>query len=103
MIPLIALPMVSLGTLLSLIARSVNSAANLSVVIGLMLAFTAGIWFLSWMQIIGKIFPGTWAIEVARSILVYNTSLSEVALDVMKVIISTAAIYALGILAYTKV
>jgi len=71
MIPLIALLMVSLGTLLSLIARSVNSAANLSVVIGLMLAFTAGIWFLSWMQIIGKNIPrhmGDWGSEVDSSL-----------------------------------
>ena len=108
MIPLIALLMIGLGMLLSLIARSVKSATNLSVVIGLMLAFTAGIWFPSWwlpswMQVIGEIFPGTWAIEIARSILVYNAPLSEVALDIVKVAISTAAIYILGILAYRRV
>jgi len=108
MIPLIALLMIGLGMLLSLIARNVKSATNLSVVIGLMLAFTAGIWFPSWwlpswMQVIGEIFPGTWAIEIARSILVYNAPLSEVALAIVKVVISTAAIYTLGIFTYKRV
>ena len=94
MIILIALMMMGLGMILSLAAKSVKATSNLSVSIGLMLAFTAGIWFPkwwlpSWMQIIGDLFPGTWAIDVARSLLVYGAELSEVMVDVVKVMVNS--------------
>ena len=55
------------------------------------------------MQVIGEIFPGTWAIEIARSILVYNAPLSEVTLAIVKVVVLTAALYTLGIFTYKRV
>jgi len=108
MIPLIALMMMGLGMMLSLVSKSLKAASNLSVAIGLMLAFTAGIWFPkgwlpAWMQVIGAAFPGTWAIDVARSILVYGAGFSEVAVDAAKVAIATAVVYSLGVIAYKKV
>jgi len=107
MIILVALMMIGLGMLLSLAAKTVKSATNLSVVIGLMLAFMTGVWFPkwwlpSWMQVLADIFPGAWAIDVARSILVYEAELGEVAGTALEVLVATAAIYLLGVLAYKK-
>jgi len=107
MIILVALMMIGLGMLLSLAAKTVKSATNLSVVIGLMLAFMAGIWFPKWwlpgwMQILADIFPGTWAIDVARSILVYEAELGEVAGRALEVLAASAATYLLGVLVYKK-
>ena len=107
MIILVALMMIGLGMLLSLITKTVRSATNLSVVLGLMLAFTAGIWFPKWwmpewMQVLAEVFPGTWAIDVARSILVYEVGLMEVIGKVLETLLVTAAIYLLGVLAYKK-
>jgi len=72
-----------------------------------MLAFTAGIWFPKWwlpkwMQILAEVFPGAWAIDVARSILVYEAELAEVAGRVLEVLVATVVIYLLGVLAYKK-
>jgi len=94
--------------LLSLAAKTVRSATNLSVVIGLMLAFMAGIWLPKWwlpkwMQILADIFPGAWAIDVARSILVYEAELAEVAGRALEVLVAAIAIYLLGVLAYRKI
>jgi len=108
MIILVALMMIGLGMLLSLVTKTVRSATNLSVVIGLMLAFMAGIWFPKWwlpkwMQILADIFPGAWAIDVARSILVYEAELAEVAGRALEVLVAAIAIYLLGVLAYRKI
>ncbi|HDD66166.1 MAG TPA: ABC transporter permease, partial [Nitrososphaeria archaeon] len=107
MIILVAVMMIGLGMLLSLAAKTVRSATNLSVVIGLMLAFMTGVWFPKWwlpgwMQILADGFPGAWAIDVARSILVYEAELAEVAGRVLEVLVAAIAIYLLGVLAYKK-
>ena len=72
-----------------------------------MLAFTAGIWFPKWwmpewMQVLAEVFPGTWAIDAARSILVYEVGLMKVIGKVLETLLATAAIYLLGVLAYKK-
>ena len=105
---LLAVMMIGLGLLLSLFARDAKTAANLSVIIGLLLSFTAGIWFPAWwlpnwMRIIGELFPGSWALETIRSILIYEAKLAEALPSVLKVLTATAAIYALGIVIYRLV
>lgn len=105
---LLAILTIGLGLLLSLLARNSKSAANLSVTVGLLLSFTAGIWFPtwwlpSWMKIIPEIFPGSWALDAIRSILVYEADLVEVFPAVLRVSAATAVIYALGIFAYRAI
>ncbi|RLF99425.1 MAG: hypothetical protein DRN49_04405, partial [Thaumarchaeota archaeon] len=46
---LVSIMVIGVGMILSLIARTTESASNLSVVLGLMFAFIAGIWFPKWM------------------------------------------------------
>jgi len=55
------------------------------------------------MRIIGELFPGSWALETIRSILIYEAKLAEVLPSVLKVLTATAAIYALGIVIYRLV
>ena len=108
LIPVTALMTIGIGLLLSLIARTEKAASNLSVSLGLMLAFLTGIWFPrswlpSWMRIFADIFPGTWAIDSTRSLLVYGASVAEVIAPVLGSFLAAAAAYSLGVLAFKRV
>lgn len=71
LLTVVALFMIGLGSLLSLVARSVRGASALSTILGLMLSFFTGIWFPRWMmptwiQALADFFPATWAIDAIR-------------------------------------
>ncbi len=104
---LIGMITISIGFLLSLVAKTTRSAGNLGTMLGLLLSFTAGIWFpKTWMpkplQVLADVFPATWGLDAIRSIMVYNAELGEVALLVIKTLLAAIIIMALGILAYKK-
>lgn len=98
-----ALTSIGIGILLSLFAKTAEGASSLSTVLGLMLSFTAGIWFpREWMpsplQLLASYFPITWSFDVARAILIYERPLSEVLNLLLGSLITAIAIYSLGML-----
>ena len=104
---LVSIMVIGIGMILSLIARTAESASNLSVVLGLMLAFIAGIWFPremlpAWMRVLADIFPATWAIDGIRSALVYGATAAELMPTFLKVLAATTISYLIGIFAYKK-
>jgi len=104
---LVSIMVIGIGMILSLIARTTESASNLSVVLGLMLAFIAGIWFPremlpAWMRVLADIFPATWAIDGMRSALVYGATAAELMPTFLKVLAATTISYLVGVFAYKK-
>ncbi len=98
---------IGIGILLSLVAKTSRGASGLATALGLMLAFTAGIWFPKewlpgWMTLLAEYFPVTWGIDAIRNILVFNLSLDELAPDLVKVLVATIVLYLLGVIAYKK-
>jgi len=103
-----SLLMIGFGMLLSLVTKTAKGASGLSTVLGMMLSFTAGIWFPKswmpeWMRFLGDVFPATWAIDAMRSIMVFEAGLAEVLPDAFKVLGAMVVVYLLGILAYRNV
>ncbi|RLG63535.1 hypothetical protein DRO21_05755, partial [archaeon] len=101
----VALFMIGLGSLLSLVTKSVKGASALSTVLGLMLSFFAGIWFPkwmlpTWMRVFAEIFPATWALDTIRGIMVYEVSIKEVIPKAIGSVVAAFITYGLGILAY---
>jgi len=104
---LVSIMVIGIGMILSLIARTTESASNLSVVLGLMLAFIAGIWFPremlpAWMRVLADIFPATWAIDGMRSALVYGATAAELMPTFLKVLAAAIISYLIGVFAYRK-
>jgi len=104
---LVSIMVIGIGMILSLIARTTESASNLSVVLGLMLAFIAGIWFPremlpAWMRVLADIFPATWAIDGMRSALVYGATVAELMPTFLKVLAAAIISYLIGVFAYKK-
>ena len=104
---LVSIMVIGIGMILSLIARTTESASNLSVVLGLMLAFIAGIWFPremlpAWMRVLADIFPATWAIDGMRSALVYGATAAELMPTFLKVLAAAIISYLIGVFAYKK-
>ena len=104
---LVSIMVIGIGMILSLIARTTESASNLSVVLGLMLAFMAGIWFPkswlpNWMRFLADIFPATWAIDGIRSALVYGATAAELMPTFLKVLAAAIISYLIGVFAYKK-
>ena len=104
---LVSIMVIGVGMILSLIARTTESASNLSVVLGLMFAFIAGIWFPkwmlpAWMRFLADVFPATWAIEGMRSALVYGASITELMPTFLKVLAAAIISYLIGVFAYKK-
>ncbi len=102
-----ALMTIGIGILLSLVAKTSKGASGLATALGLMLAFTAGIWFPramlpKWMALLADYFPVTWTIDAVRNIIVFNLSLEEIYLDLVKIAVATIAIYAIGVIVYKK-
>ncbi len=98
---LMALMILGMGAILSLAAKRPREASTLGTSLGLVLSFTAGIWFpLSWMpkplQEFAQIFPPTWATNLLRDTIVYHQSLSDVLGLLIKVIVATAVFVAIS-------
>jgi ABC-2 type transport system permease protein len=97
----------SIGFALSLTVKSSRAASSLGTVLGLLLSFTSGIWIPKFMlpqplKVFADVFPVTWAIDTVRAVMVYNEELPNLITMQTKVIIATAALMVLGIVAYRK-
>ncbi len=105
LIVMAALMSIGIGIIISIIAKSLKGATDLAVILGLMLAFLAGIWFpREWMppalQLLAEVFPITWAIDAIRSIIVYEAGPGEILLNVVRVFLATLVIYAIDYIVY---
>ncbi len=104
---LMSLMTISMGFILSLASKTAKGASSLATTLGLILAFTAGIWFpRDWMpgsmKMLAEVFPVTWSLDVVRDIVVREASLGEVIAPTIKCLIATIVILVLGVLAYRK-
>jgi len=103
-----AIMTISIGIMLSLVSKSGKGAANLSTALGLLFAFTAGIWFPkemmpSILRFLGDYFPITWSIDAIRQIIVYQATIEDIWFDLIKIMISTIILYLLGVMIYKKI
>lgn len=107
MIVLILVMTISIGILLSMVSKTSRGASNLSTALGLLSVFMANIWFPREMmppliRFLGDYFPITWSIDVIRNIIVYQASIEEIWIDLIKVMTSTVALFMLGVMVYNK-
>jgi ABC-2 type transport system permease protein len=85
------------GALIAPFAKTSSGASGLGVSIGLILAFTTGIWFPrswlpGWLRIVADASPFTWCIDSIRDIMVYGRGWEDVWLHVIGSIIVSVAI-----------
>ncbi len=104
---LIATMTINIGFLISLLTRTEKSAGNIGVMLGLILSFTAGIWFpKDWLPQILKglanVFPITWGLDVIRNIMVYQIPLTELATDIARVMVAALVLFIMGVVSYKK-
>jgi len=102
---MVALLTIGLGSLLSLITKTIKGATALSTIIGLLLSFLTGIWLPKWMlpewlRVLAEVFPPTWAIEAIRAVMVFEAGIEDIAVDLIRVSTATIIAYILGVLAY---
>ncbi|RLE85586.1 MAG: hypothetical protein DRJ41_00890, partial [Thermoprotei archaeon] len=98
---------IGIGFMLSLIAKTSRGASSMATTLGLLLSFTAGVWFpKEWMPVpvrkLADLFPVTWALDTIRDIVVYNAGLMESSINTVKNLAVTIVILVLGIIAYKK-
>ena len=98
---------VGMGFILTIVSRAKSSkgASGLALILGLTLSFIAGVWLPKWMlaaplRALAEVFPVTWTLDAVRSLLVYEATVEDVALDVAKSMAATVAIMALAALSY---
>ncbi|MEM2465332.1 MAG: ABC transporter permease, partial [Candidatus Bathyarchaeia archaeon] len=96
-----------MGSLLSLIVKSVGGASSLSTSLGLMLAFLTGIWFPrewfpAWMRILADYSPATWAVDAIRDVIIFETGLMEVVHYVIGAALAALAVLAVGVMIYRR-
>lgn len=94
-----------IGLVLSLFTKTPYGASTLGTALGLILSFTAGIWFPrtwlpSWLQIIADYFPPTWVIDTIRKIAIYNVSFDDVSIDLVKIGFAIIAVICIDIAVY---
>jgi len=99
---------ISMGFLLSLVSKTTKGAGNLAVGLGLLLSFTAGIWFpKEWMpgalRMLADVFPPTWSLDAIRDIVVYRAGIGDVALLTVESLAATLIFFLLGVEAYRRV
>ncbi len=94
-----------LGIMLSPLAKTSQGASGLGIALGLMLSFTAGIWFPrsmmpSWMNILANYFPVTWVFDAIRYIMLFNRGFTEVYPLLLKIAMASIVIVVLDIMIY---
>ncbi|MEM2631603.1 MAG: ABC transporter permease [Candidatus Bathyarchaeia archaeon] len=94
-----------MGSILSLVVKSVRGASSLSTSLGLMLAFMTGIWFPrewfpAWMRVLADYNPATWAVDAIRDMIVFEAGLMEVAHYIIGATLAAFAVLAIGVVVY---
>jgi ABC-2 type transport system permease protein len=98
---------IAIGLLISSVARSPTEASNASVTIGVVLQFFIGMYFPveflpSYLQLIGKVIPMTYAADIMRDVMLKDVGLAEVLPTMTLLLISAVVLYSLGILLYKR-
>ncbi|MEM0340136.1 MAG: ABC transporter permease [Acidilobaceae archaeon] len=93
------------GLILSLFVKTLRGGASLGTGLGLVLSFTTGIWFPrtwlpSWLQLIADYFPFTWVIDTIRNIVIYDASLNDIWLDLVKILVALIIVISADIVVY---
>jgi len=96
-----------MGSILSLMVKSVRGASNLSTSLGLMLAFMTGIWFPrewfpEWMRILADYSPATWAVDAIRDVIIFEARLMEVMHYVIGAVLAALAVLAVGVMIHRR-
>ncbi|MEM2137090.1 MAG: ABC transporter permease [Candidatus Methanomethylicia archaeon] len=102
-----ALMSISIGAIISILAKTREGAAGMGVILGLLLSFTTGIWFpIEWMpqpiRILATIFPPALSIEISRRIIVFEPPYETLLIDSIKIITSTIIFLTTAITIYKK-
>ena len=95
------------GAILAPIVKTSRGASSLGTSLGLLLAFTTGIWFPkewlpSWMKIVADYSPFTWTIDAIRGIMVYGLSFAELETKIMGSLITSLIIVIVAWILWTK-
>jgi ABC-2 type transport system permease protein len=98
---------IAIGLLISSIARSPTEAGNAATTIGIILQFFIGMYFPvevlpSYLQLVSKVVPMTYAADVMRSIMLKNVGFGEILPTITLLLISAAVLYSLGIFLYKR-
>ncbi len=104
---IIAAMTMSMGALLSLVSTSSKGASGLATSLGLVLSFTAGIWFpREWMpgplRVLASVFPVTWSLDTIRDIMVYGAGLDEAMYPTLRCAAAAAILLLVSIAVYRK-
>jgi len=96
-----------MGSILSLMVKSVRGASSLSTSLGLMTAFMTGIWFPrewfpAWMRVLADYNPATWAVDAIRNVIVFEAGLMEVAHYVIGATLAALIVLAIGVVVYRR-
>lgn len=95
-----------IGIVLSLLAKTSRGAGGLGVILGLIFSFTAGVWLPRDMmpdpiRLLAEYFPPTWVFDAIRKIMVFDTPLSDLIVDLGKIAIALALILLTDAIMYT--
>ncbi len=98
---------IGIGVVLSVTAKTPQAASGLGTSLGLLLAFTAGVWFPRSMlpeplRLLADYFPVTWSLDVVREVLVYGKPLETVYWQVTGSLVALIAVYTVGALVYKR-
>ncbi len=108
MIVVATLFFIGLGLILSMFAKSESGATALANALAFTLMFTSGVWWppKEWLpeplKTIAYHNPATLAVDTARNILAYGTSISEQAQYLPIIGVGTILVYVAGVIVYKK-
>ncbi len=103
----IAVMTISIGFLIALVSETEKGASNLAVMLGLILAFIAGVWFpSSWMpgplRALAHYFPVTVSLDAIRKIVVYSSGMRELLYPTLYSTFSSIILFVIGVFSYKK-
>lgn len=93
---------VSLGLIIAAFSKSEKHAGTLGPLIWVPLSFLSGAFFPVQARILIDVLPWGQAIESLRGILTYGLSFNDVSMNIVWMIIQTMVIFAIGVLAFSR-
>ncbi len=104
---MVALMTIGIGMLLAVPARTARGASSLGTSLGLILAFTTGVWFpKEWMpgpmRMVADVSPITMSLDVVRKIMIWRATPQEIMGPTLIVAAFTIAVFAAGVMTYNR-
>ena len=105
---LLALLTIGLGVLLALPAKTMKGATGLATSLGLILAFTTGVWFpKEWMpqsmRFIASYSPLTVAVDMVRDVIVWGKGIGDILPGTLYVGVTTLIVFIIAVGIYHKI